>query len=398
MSAPPTLRDDVTEAMERADAARKVLADKLTRNKPWTFDDRVMAIDGLDSLVSMAQETLPYIPNDVVRMDTQETDMKVDGDRGNKFPTSLPDSESPNPVRNTTTVVPVWTKNYYATKYTFGSALIEVGKPLALGTIAGPAWPTKPKGFDASRPNLLLDGDRRVWNHNEVDYTGDNSGSDKREAFITVAVHADYLQWGDLIVYAVNDGGDNMITARGKTDGFYKVIECRGGGGGQAYIPITLNGPPRGGTKDWVQVMIEAVSYEDSKAVKIGGGEQFMEFILPNSIHSHYRVCNVLTVGGEDIALSSVNEVHLNQGFLYFIGDHGYPVRIINDDDVVGFWFNRMSGAAFNYTVHAENDKTVAFMADSMPIVGGRFHVVRDGVTEGWFDASRVRCIVPSAR
>ena len=394
----PSLRDDITEARARADVARKALAKKLAQNQTWTRDDKIMSIDGLDSLVSMADETLPYIPNGVVGGSTSNYNAgPLGGDRGDHFPTSLPDSESPNPVRNATTVVPKWTANYYAAGYDFGKATIEAGKPLALGTIAGPTWPNKPKGFDASRPNLLLDGDRRVWNHNDVDYTGDNSGSDKREGFITVAVQADFHNWGDLIVYAVNDGGDNRITARGKTEGFYKVIECRGGGGGQAYIPITLQGPPRGGTQDWVQVMIEMVPYEGSKSVTIGGYPQFMQWVLPNSIQSHFRVCNVMMGNGEQIALSSVYETHLDQGFLRFMGDHGYPVQIINDDDVVGFWFNRMGGAQYDYTVHTENGHVMRFKADDLPLVDGRFHVVRDGVTEGWLDADRIRSITPTA-
>ena len=59
----PTLKDDVIEARDRADVARKALAEKLRKNEAWSRDDKIMSIDGLDSLVTMAEETLPYIPD-----------------------------------------------------------------------------------------------------------------------------------------------------------------------------------------------------------------------------------------------------------------------------------------------------------------------------------------------
>ena len=65
----PSLRDDIVEARDRADVARKALAEKLRQGRVWTRDDKIMSIDGLDSLVSMAQEVLPYLPNSTANME-----------------------------------------------------------------------------------------------------------------------------------------------------------------------------------------------------------------------------------------------------------------------------------------------------------------------------------------
>ena len=72
----PTLRDDITEARARADVARKALATKLLKGQTWTRDDKIMSIDGLDSLVEMAEETLPYIPNGVVGGSTGQVERR----------------------------------------------------------------------------------------------------------------------------------------------------------------------------------------------------------------------------------------------------------------------------------------------------------------------------------
>ena len=61
-----TLREDVIEARDRADVARKSLAAKLAKNSAWSRNEQIEALDGLDSLVSMANEVLPYIPLNVV--------------------------------------------------------------------------------------------------------------------------------------------------------------------------------------------------------------------------------------------------------------------------------------------------------------------------------------------
>ena len=64
----PTLRDDIIEARDRVIEARKPLVSKLVKHVPWTRDEEIIALDGMDSLVTMANETLPFIPNSVASM------------------------------------------------------------------------------------------------------------------------------------------------------------------------------------------------------------------------------------------------------------------------------------------------------------------------------------------
>ena len=59
----PTLKDDVAEARNRADTARRVLETKLDRGQDWSRDDKVLSIDGLDRLVSLIDDIMPHLPD-----------------------------------------------------------------------------------------------------------------------------------------------------------------------------------------------------------------------------------------------------------------------------------------------------------------------------------------------
>ena len=60
------LLQDINEARARADVERKLLAEKLEKGEAWSREDKIKAIDGLDSLVTMADSVEPFIPRNAV--------------------------------------------------------------------------------------------------------------------------------------------------------------------------------------------------------------------------------------------------------------------------------------------------------------------------------------------
>ena len=376
----PTLKEDVIEARDRADVARKVLATKLAKRIEWSHDEHVEAVDGLDSLVSMAKEVLPFLPGDGA------------GDGGGSGG-GLKAGGDPAPI------IPGVDTDAYQTKFTYSGGTIRVGSVFNIGHTAWPVFPVLPPEYEDSRPNILLDGSRKVWNFSGVDWTGDNAGSTKRECMIEVFIDLPEDQWGDLLVYAHNDGGANHVTARGTDPGHFAKFEIRGGENQfHALIPVSLSGPPRGGVWDWLQMCIEFQPYEGSKEMNIRNG--WMKFILPATRSSHYRDVNIYTNDGHTMTLSSVNEVREHDGFLYFMGDHGYPIRIVSVVDVRGFWFERLHGAKFEYTVEPTPgtvNAPLSFRADELPLAEDRFAIVRNNTVEGWLNAFGVHAITPVA-
>ena len=362
----PTLRDDVVEARDRADVARKVLATKLAKRIEWSHDEHVEALDGLDSLVSMAIEVLPFLPGD--------------GAAGGGGGALNLKSADPAPI------VPGVDTDAYQTKFTYSGGVIRNGTVFNIGHTAWPVFPVLPEEYDDSRPNILLDGSRKVWNFTGTDWTGDNAGSTKRECMIEVFIDLKEDQWGDLLVYAHNDGGANHVTAQGKNPGHFSKFEVRGGENQfHALIPVSLSGPPRGGVWDWLQMCIEFQPYEGSKELTIRNG--WMKFILPATRSSHYRDVNIATSDGAYETLSSINAVREHDGFLYFEGDDGFPMLTLNASDVRGFWFHRLHGAKYAFTVSGHKDAPgdmLTFRADELPLAGDRFAVVRNNTVEGW--------------
>ena len=375
----PTLKQDVVEARDRADVARKALAAKLARRIEWSHDEHVEALDGLDSLVSMAQEVLPFLPSD---------------GSGGGSGGALRFGTDPAPI------VPGPDQDMYGTKFTYSGGIIRSGSVFNIGHTAWPVYPTLPEGYDADRPNILLDGSRKVWNFSGVDWTGDNAGGTKRECMIEVYIDLPEDQWGDLLVYAHNDGGANHVTAQGKNPGHFAKFEVRGSENQfHALIPVSLSGPPRGGVWDWLQMCIEFVPYEGSKELTIRQG--WMKFFLPGTRSSHFRDVNIAMTDGDMQTLSSINEVREHDGFLFFMGDHGYPVRIFNVMQIRGFWFERLHGAKYGYTVSSKGlvtgDDTMEFRADELPLADERFAIVRGNTVEGWLAADCVYSVTPAA-
>ena len=375
----PTLRDDINEAIERASEARTQLVIKLERNIAWDKDDKITSIEGLDSLIDLSEEVLPYIPKNVAR-------------KGESSMASLK-SVDPAPI------IPGADQDMYGTKFTYSGGTIHNGTVFNIGHTAWPVFPTLPEGYDESRPNILLDGTRKVWNFSGTDWTGDNAGSTKRECMIEVFIDLAEDQWGDLLVYAHNDGDGNRVIAQGKNPGHFEKYEIRGSESQfQARIPVSLSGPPRGGVWDWLQMCIEFVPYEGSKELTIRNG--WMKFFLPGTRSNHFRNVNIVMVNEEMTTLSSVDEVREHDGFLYFVGDHGYPLLILNAMDVRGFWFERLHGAKYGYTVESHKGSPgspLKFRADDLPLAGERFAIMRGATVEGWVAADSVHTITPEA-
>ena len=374
----PTLKEDVIEARDRADVARKALAAKLARRIEWSHDEHVEALDGLDSLVSMAQEVLPFLSSD------------APGGGGGALRVGA----------DAAPIVPGPDQDMYGTKFTYSGGVIRNGSVFNIGHTAWPVYPALPEGYDADRPNILLDGSRKVWNFSGVDWTGDNAGGTKRECMIEVYIDLPEDQWGDLLVYAHNDGGANHVTAQGKNPGHFAKFEVRGGENQfHALVPVSLSGPPRGGVWDWLQMCIEFVPYEGSKELTIRQG--WMKFFLPGTRSSHFRDVNIAMTDGDMQTLSSINEVREHDGFLFFMGDHGYPVRIFNVMQIRGFWFERLHGAKYGYKVSSKGlvtgDADMEFRADELPLAGERFAIVRGNTVEGWLAADCVYSVTPVA-
>jgi len=379
----PTLREDIIEARTRADVARHRLATKLQKRQEWDRDDKIQSIDGLDSLVSMADEVLPYIGNDAAQGAYQ--------------------GKSAGKGDSSSVIIPKTGQQRYFTQFHLGNATIKPGQTVNLGRIAHPAFPDLPENYEKDRPNVLLDGDRRVWNFTNVDFTGDNAGSTAREvtAIIGLMIPAD--NWGDLIVYAHNDGGDNHVVARGQDPGFTQKIECRGAAvNAVVEIPLKLDGPPRGGIKDWFQISVDMKSYEGSKSIEIKEGNwQWMKFVLPHTRYSHFRDVSIYldTIDGyREMPLTSICKAEEFNGYVNFTGEDGYVVESVNTDWMYGFAFHKAPGyqasltkydiSAF-FVSHNKKDGQIDFEADELQLSDTRFNIVRDGNVEGWLNARR---------
>ena len=197
----PTLRDDIIEARDRADVARKALAKKLERGQEWTRDDKIESIDGLDSMVSMAQETLPYIPTGR----SVEADLPSSGALSCRTPspswarTRLPSCRS---ARERATPPCSPTRRVSPT----------AGRPQS-GFDLRPGVSGMPDGFDKDRPNVVLNPKTGNFDFTDVDFTGDNAGSNERDFIAAALIYLPYDQWGDVEFAAVSTGDDNRVVA-----------------------------------------------------------------------------------------------------------------------------------------------------------------------------------------
>ena len=377
----PTLRDDIIEARDRVIEARKPLVNKLLKHEAWSRDQEIIALDGMDSLVSMANETLPYIPNGVV------------GSGGSRISASV----DPAPI------VPIGTKTGYATVFPNRAGVAHSKQALNLGSLCGPEYPGLPDGFDDSRPNVVLNPKTGNFDFTDVDFTGDNAGSSEREIVVRIVPLLPYGQWGDVEFTAVSTGDDNRVIAPGH-DGAQR-FEVRGSPFTEAVdFTLKLSGAPRSGGKDWFRIQATWFPlYPDRPDLDIGTSfETGIRFILPNTVHNQYRDAHIYSRqpngGLNHEIVHSVDQITEHDGFLWYRGDHGWPIKIVNVHDVIGTWFvpGDNVNPGFVYDIHAHvEDGELEMQADALTPSGDRFAVMRQGHMDGWLSADRAYEITP---
>ena len=386
----PTLRDDVVEARDRADKARTMLAKKLAQNQTWTRDDKIMSIDGLDSLVSMAQETLPYLPNNPVHSPNNL-----------QYGATEMNNNDPAPI------VPIGTKTGYATLFPNRAAVAHKRQGLNLGSICGPESPGLPDGFDKGRPNVVLNPKTGNFDFTDVDFTGDNAGSSEREFIAAALIFLPYNQWGDVDFAAVSTGDDNRVIAPGQAGA--QRFEVRGGGFNQRIeFNLKLSGPPRAGGQDWFRIMATWYpQYDEHPDLNIGvtkgiNYQTGIKFFLPGTVHNKYRDAHLYSrQPNGDMSheiVHSVDEITEHDGFLWYRGDEGWPIKIVNAADVIGTWFipGQDVNPHFMYDIHSETaGGELGVQADALTLDGDRFAVMRQGHMDGWLDASQTYEITP---
>ena len=378
----PTLREDIIEARDRVIEARKPLVEKLAKGIEWSRDEHIQAIDGMDSLVTMADETLPYLTNY-----TQN---------GAPYMTST----DPAPI------VPIGTQTGYKT--TFPNRAGTVGKAaLNFGSLCGPEAPGHPDGFDSSRPNVVLDPKTGNFVFTDVDFTGDNAGSSERDFIASAYVFLPTNQWGDVVFSAVSPGDDNRVISPKEGQRF----EIRQSPFmDRIDFNMSLSGAPRSGGKDWFRIMVEWHSQypQEEPTLNIGTDRGInlttgVFFFLPGTVHNKYRDVHIYTRQpngdpGHEI-ISSVNEITEHDGFVWYRGDEGWPVKIVNSDDIVGTWFvpGDKVNPHFMYDIHSDvAGGELGVQADALTLGdNGRFAVMRQGHMDGWLNADRTYEITP---
>ena len=371
----PTLKEDIIEARNRADVARKALAKKLAADQTWTRDDKIMSIDGLDSLVSMAQETLPYIPDGVV---------------GSGNPT-VSASSDPAPI----TPAPV--RNLYALEYDRKGQWMPNNKPYNLLQYMFPVYPGLPGNYDKTKPGILLDGGRSTFNMNGVDWTGDNAGTDERYFDLDINIEVDAGQLGEYLIWPESGGDGNRVIAAGR--GGAQVCKLNGFRTQESIYTtfrLKLSDAPRGGESDWFRIWIEPSINNPDSMNGFYIHSVRASFVLPMTYKNDYRVCHVHSVSKGSLVstdLPSIDRVEENGQFLSFRNDKSEEVLLQKVHDTAGFWFQAAKSASHQYTVTMETGGTLSLTADSLDLSGGRFYVKRGGHVEGWLNADYVKSV-----
>ena len=366
----PTLRDDFKEARSRADVERKMLAEKLAKGEEWSRQDKIDSIDGFDSLVTAVNEALPYIPDGVTR--SGEGSVTATGG-------SVPD------------IVPAKSDRLaYGTHFTFGGQTLTQERPdYRIGGYAHPIYPKLPDGYDKTRPNIVVDGGRGTFNFEGVDWSGDTAGTTERLADLWVQVETPVGQWGDILVWTMNDSNPNHVITEGRKAGV--KLEFRGGAGlQQAKLQVRLSGPPQAGGRDWFQVYATFIPYEDEKSFQVSGGQVI--FGLPKTRFNPYRDVIAVRQGGID-SISSIDRLSEKDGILSVWGTSEVPRAQYNADgsNLYGVWFDRREPNYHIFKVVSALADYPNIYANSLSVGVGpngepRLYVMRDGNVEGWIN------------
>ena len=306
---------------------------------------------------------------------------------------------------NPAPIVPVGTKTGYATVFPNRAGVAHKRQGLNLGSICGPEYPGLPDGFDKNRPNVVLNPKTGTFDFTGVDFTGDNAGTSDRDFIVSFIPYLPTDQWGDAAFYAVATGDDNRVIAPEGEQRF----EVRGWSFSKRIdFNFKMSGAPRDGGKDWFAINVRWYpQYEDQPDLKIGveQGKFFhsgAKFFLPGTVHNQYRDAHIYTEQPNgDLAheiVHSVDQITEHDGFLWYRGDHGWPVKIVNAQNVVGTWFvpGQDVNPHFMYDIHAEVEGgELGVQADALTLDGSRFSVMRQGHVDGWLSASYTYEITP---
>ena len=127
-----------------------------------------------------------------------------------------------------------------------------------------------------------------------------------------------------------------------------------------------------------------------------------IKFFLPGTIYNKYRDAHIYTRQpngnlSHEIVYS-VNQITEHDGFLWYRGDHGWPIKIVSVDDVIGTWFIPGQGVnpGFMYNINTElAGGQLGVQADALTLDGGRFSVMRQGHMDGWLSAGQTYEITP---
>ena len=375
----PTLRDDIIEARDRVIEARKPLISALSRRVPWTREQEIIALDGMDSLVSMAEETLPYIPAGVVGSNKGNPTMNIQAGGG-------PAPISPAPVRD-----------LYVLEYDRKGQWMPNNKPYNLLQYMFPVYPDLPGNYDKNKPGMVLDGGRSTFNMNGVDWSGDNAGTDERYFDLDINIEVDAGQLGEYLIWAEAGGDGNRVIAPGREGA--QVCKLNGFRTQESIYTtfrLRLSDAPRAGESDWFRIWIEPSINNPDSMNGFYIHSVRTSFVLPMTYKNDFRVCHVHSVANGKLTstdLPSIDRVEENGAFLSFRNDHDVEVLLQKVHDTAGFWFQAAKTASHQYQVTMEVGGTLTLTADSLDLSGGRFFVKRGGRVEGWLNADYVKSV-----
>ena len=375
MSTPPTLREDIVDAKNRATDARKPLVAKTARHEDWTRDDQITGIEGLDSLIEMAEIVLPYIPQNAVSKGNP-----VGSGVGNPAPIS------PAPVRD-----------LYALEYDRKGQWMPNNKPYNLLQYMFPVYPGLPGNYDKTKPGILLDGGRSTFNMNGVDWTGDNAGTDERYFDLDINIEVDAGQLGEYLIWTEGGGEGNRVIAGGR-DGA-QVCKLNGFRTQESIYTtfrLKMSDAPRGGESDWFRIWIEpSINNPDS----LNGfyiHSVRTSFVLPMTYKNDYRVCHVHSISNGKLVstdLDSVDRVEENGAFLSFRNDKNEEVLMQKVHDTAAFWFQAAKATSHQYQITFEAGEILTVNCDDLSLSGDRFYVKRGGHVEGWVSADYLKSV-----
>ena len=294
-------------------------------------------------------------------------------------------------------ITPAPVKKLYTTQFTRQGDWIPNDKVSSVNDLMQPVFPGLPHGYEYERPNIVVDGGKWQFNMSGRDFTGDNSGSDKREFDIDVQTFVRPGQTGEFKIWPGNSGGDNRVVGWPKDHA--QVCKLNSTKQQESFFNsfrLKLTDAPRGGEKDWFKIWIEPSIKSASKNNGFYLAGVIVDFILPFTEQNSYRQCHVYSILNGKLStvnLDSINRVEEQGQYLHFRNDKGEDVLMQKAKDTVGFWFQAAKGEANHYQILFEGGETLTVHANSFELIDDRFYVEREGHIEGWVNSDFVKSV-----